>query len=134
MDPGSILFGSMDGSLERGIPISFDEVFIVLSGGHFFFVTRVKCTLHDILILYSLSRSQSRSFTRCVLASIGYRCLNVLGIAGFLCTWSCFSLIYMTCWSNSCCDIFTINPPIYQFSISFHLLSSSSLIQNQTTS
>jgi len=48
-----------------------DEVFTVLSGGHFFLVIRVTCTLHDILILYSLSRFQSRRFTRCVLAGIG---------------------------------------------------------------
>ena len=47
----------------------FDEVFIVLSGGHFFLVIRVTCTLRDIL--YSLSRFQSRRFTRSVLAGIG---------------------------------------------------------------
>jgi len=103
----------------------FDEVFIVLSGGHLFLVTRVTCMLHDILILYSLFRFQSRSFTRWVLASIGYRCLNVLEIAGFLCTWSCFRLIHIICWSNSCRDITFL---------SFHLLSSPSLIQNRTTS
>ena len=124
VDPGSILFGSIDGFLGHRIQY-FDEVFIVLSGGHLFLVTRVTCMLHDILILYSLFRFQSRSFTRWVLASIGYRCLNVLEIAGFLCTWSCFRLIHIICWSNSCRDITFL---------SFHLLSSPSLIQNRTTS
>ena len=70
VDPGSILFGSIDGFLGHRIQY-FDEVFIVLSGGHFFLVIRVTCTLRDILILYSLSRFQSRRFTRSVLAGIG---------------------------------------------------------------